>query len=72
MTYSQTGDKVSLEMTLGNYMQLLMILGFALGARQAQGDRPGFYRWLAFVNDLNTGNPNFAAYEIPKAPDTIQ
>lgn len=65
MTYSQMGDKVTLEMTLGDYTQLLMMLGFALGARDAQEDRGGFYRWLAFVNDLNTGNPNFVPYKIP-------
>lgn len=65
MSYTRYGEHVTLAMTPDEYAQLLLMLGYALGARHKEGDLGGFYRWLAFVNDLNTGNPQFTPYEIP-------
>jgi hypothetical protein len=67
VTYTQQGDKVTLEMTRENFEQLTFILGTALGnvTKQA-GTGELFWNWLRFVNELNTGNPNFTPYEIPQ------
>ena len=67
MTYNRDGEKITLAMTSDEYLQLLLILGYALGARYAEGDRDGFYKWIAFVNSLNAENPHFTPYEIPDA-----
>lgn len=79
MTYREVDDTVTLEMTRDDYEQLLHMLGFALGGafrgrddgqffRQTirQLSEPIFYRWVDFVNRLNTGNPRFQPYEIPE------
>jgi hypothetical protein len=52
-------------MTRDEYDQLIVMLGFAIGAVSGSGDTAQFYRWLAFVNNLNATNPDFAPYEIP-------
>ena len=65
MTYTQTGERVTLEMTRDDYAQLTLMLGFAVGAASAQGRKDNFWRWLRFVNELNRTNPNFKPYAIP-------
>ncbi len=64
VTYKRQGDDITLEMTVGDYEQLLMILGYAIGACSERSEQE-FYLWLKFVNELNTGNPHYTPYEIP-------
>ena len=59
MTYTQEGERVTLEMTL------TLALGYAAGAAHANPDLTLFWRWIAFANRLNATNPNFTPYEIP-------
>lgn len=66
MTYTQQGDRVTLEMTRDDYERLLIMIGFACGAALRNGDRSQLYRWLEFANDMNAGNPAFLPYEIPE------
>lgn len=67
MGYSRRGEKVSLELTSDEYDQLLLILGYALGARMHDhGHDATWDRWLVFVNNLNAGNPRFVPYEVPE------
>jgi hypothetical protein len=47
------------------YDRLIVMLGFAIGAVSREGDPARFYRWIAFVNDLNATNRDFTPYEIP-------
>lgn len=65
MTYTQQGERVTLEMTRDDYDRLTLMLGFAVGAVMRTGDMRMFYTWLRFTNELNNGNPNFTPYKIP-------
>ena len=64
VTYKREGDDITLEMTAADFGQLLLIVGYAIGACSGRAE-PMFYPWLRFVNELNTGNPHFTPYEIP-------
>jgi hypothetical protein len=61
--YTRTGDTITLEMSAEDYERLLILLGTALAGCHKDG--PSFWRWVDFVNRLNTGNPGFQPYEIP-------
>lgn len=65
MTYSQNGENITLAMTSEEYMQLLHMLGVAIGAIHKGGDDRLFYTSLAFINRLNAGNSGFIPYKIP-------
>jgi hypothetical protein len=67
MTYTHVGDKVTLEMTYGNYAELLLILGYATGAANHQGNIAGFWSFVEFANKLNRTNPDFKQYEMPSS-----
>ena len=67
MKYSEQGDRVTLEMLREEFETLLMIAGTGIGAA-SKGNRALFWRWLDFINQLNTGNPHFTPYEIPQEP----
>ncbi len=66
MKHTRNGNRVTLEMTVGQWESLLMLTGMALGGIYDPADKEKFYGWLQFVNDLNTGNPNFTPYQIPE------
>ena len=65
MTYTQEGERVTLEMTRDDFDTLILALGYAAGAAHANPDLTLFWRWIAFANRLNATNPNFTPYEIP-------
>jgi hypothetical protein len=65
MTYSEKGERVTLEMTQHDYEMLVMILGFATGKLEPQ-QTATFWLWIQFVNELNRTNPHFSQYEIPE------
>jgi hypothetical protein len=69
MKYSREDDHVTLEMSLKDYERLLMIFGMTLGYLKVY-DEPAFWHCLQFVNEMNTGNPQFTQYEIPE--DKVQ
>jgi hypothetical protein len=67
MTYAENGDKVTLEMTRGDYGELIMLLGYKLGAvLGAPHGQTEFWGFLDFVNRLNATNPHFTQYQIPE------
>ena len=63
MKYTEKGDTVTLEMTRGEYENLLLAMGIAAGSAS---DKKAFWRWIEFANRLNAGNQNFIPYEIPE------
>jgi hypothetical protein len=65
MTFTREDDKVTLEMTVDQWENLLLLTGIALGAIQRSGNPKLFYTWLKFINALNRTNPAFTPYEIP-------
>jgi hypothetical protein len=67
MTYEHDAkkDQVRLEMTTGEYEQLLLVLGMAIGATETAELRRTLFR---FVNELNRTNPNVKPYETGGVP----
>lgn len=61
MTFSEKGDTVTLTMTQSDYLQLLLILGYATGSAK---DPTTFRSFLRFTNELNRTNPRFTPYEL--------
>ena len=66
MTYTESGDTVTLTMTRDDHDQLMMLLGYALGAIQGNHSARSFYRALDFINRLNATHPRYTPYEIPE------
>ena len=65
MSYTEDGDHVYLEMSHEDFADLRLMLGYAAGA--AHKESAGmFWRWIAFANRVNEGNPRFTPYEIPE------
>ncbi len=56
--YSESDDQVTLRMSKDDYLQLLVMMGYATG--KSTPERVN--RWLKLVNRLNQGNPNFTPY----------
>lgn len=63
MSYTEDGDHVYLEMTGEDFDDLLLMLGYAIGANP---EKRWQYRWLALANRMNEGNPRYTPYEIPE------
>jgi hypothetical protein len=63
MKFTENGDTVTLEMSRADYGNLLIAMGIAAGSAT---DKKAFWRWMRFVNELNTGNPQFTPYLIPE------
>ena len=62
MSYSEENGQVVLRMSREDYDWLLMALGMATGlaARDSRDVTP----WVAVVNRLNSGNPNYTPYQV--------
>lgn len=56
------GDRVLIDISKDEYLELLLMLGYAIGA----ASRPFQKSWLRLVNSINEGNPQFTPYEIPE------
>jgi hypothetical protein len=70
MSYSQDGDRVTLELSRDDYDYLLVLLGMALPAIKTSLGREAFIAAIALLNRLNEGNPGFDPYQIPESiPD---
>jgi hypothetical protein len=66
MTYTEDGDRVTLEMNRADFERLLIMLSYAVGAALRAGARPMFWRWLGWINELNRTNPRFTPFEVPE------
>ena len=65
MTLTRNRDKIALDMSVQDFRELLLLVGYAAGAASAKGERATAYRWIKFANELNATNPGFQPYEIP-------
>jgi hypothetical protein len=63
MTYREDGPRITLEMSIEEWEELVIMTGFAAGASR---DRDMFWRWIDFANRLNATNARFKPYELPK------
>jgi len=54
-----------IEFSQHDYETLLLILGYAAGALQNQGQHGLFYRVIELSNHINRDNPNWTQYELP-------
>jgi hypothetical protein len=66
MTYTERGDRITIEMTAADFDELLLVLGYAAGAASKDGQQAFFWRCLRLANNLNQGNANFMPYQIPE------
>lgn len=67
MSYSEQDGQVVLTMSREDYEVLLMALGSYTALHLA---RPwDLERVLAFVNRLNSGNPNYTPYQVEEKRD---
>jgi hypothetical protein len=62
VSYREENGQVILTMSREDYDYLLIALGIATGHAMKQGGRPD--KCLAFVNRLNSGNPNYTPYQV--------
>jgi hypothetical protein len=69
VTYTQHGERVTLEITRDMYDQLLRLIGAGMatmaGDLLTHASKAELYRLLEFTNELNNGNPNYTPYSIP-------
>lgn len=70
MTYTKNGDKVTLEMTADDYNALLIMLGYAAGSAEKDGEHGRRREMQRFFNEMNRTNPNFTPYEVPPKEPT--
>lgn len=67
MSHTKQGDRVTLEMSRDEYNQLLLCIGYALGAAVERQDKMVFNMWLKIANRVNEGSNEFIPYgEIPE------
>ena len=57
---------IALRITQDEFLQLLMVLGYAMRAASGEKDEPMFAMSIRVANRLNAGNPEFIPYEIPE------
>ena len=63
--WKQDNDgSVVLTMTQDDWAQLLLTIGYAIGATGQNGNSRLHGRMLALVNRLNIGNPHFTPYKV--------
>lgn len=62
MSYQEKNGQVILTMSQEDYDSLLLALGIATAHAMKHGGNPN--RWLALVNRLNSGNPNYTPYQV--------
>jgi len=67
ITYQRQNDEIILQMSIGDWERLLMLMGYAAGAAKAAGEEKLFWEWIQLANEMNLTNPAFTPYEIPEA-----
>ena len=58
MSWKCEGDRVRIEMPVGDWQWLLLIMGFAI-ASASKANEPLGRAFARVVNRINDGNPNF-------------
>jgi len=66
MKLTENGDNVTLEMSRGDWDNLLVAVGIAAGVSSHDADKTAFWNWIDFANRLNATNPRFRQYEVPE------
>lgn len=66
MSYSEQDGQVVLTMSREDYEWLLLMLGALTGYSMHGESMFSLSGLLAFVNRLNSGNPNFTPYQVEK------
>jgi hypothetical protein len=62
--YSRDGDVVTLRMTLDDYQNLLVAIGYGHGAMMARGEADALTLGLSLADRINAGNPEYEAYNV--------
>lgn len=57
MKLTEKGDTVTLEITRGDWQNLLAAVGIAAGLAAQDTDKEMFRHWIDFANRLNAANP---------------
>jgi hypothetical protein len=65
MSYSESGDRVRIELSREQFYRLLLALASSTGEARLRGDTVRFRRLLRLANAVNEGNPAWKPYEIP-------
>jgi hypothetical protein len=64
--YTETSDgKVLLTLSHGDYSELLLALGYALGSAVKINEKPMAKSFLRLANTINDGNPDWQPYYVP-------
>lgn len=69
--YSRDGNVVTLKMTVQDWQQMLIVLGYGVAANSTRGDFDQD-RLLALVNRLHAGNPDFRPYAVRDVTDPLK
>ena len=64
VSYSEKDGQVWLSMSLEDWQNLLLTLGYAMGAMAANNDMNSRNSLLQLVNRLNQGNPHYTPYQV--------
>lgn len=67
MSYKREGDRVTIEISVEQYLSLMLVLGSATGALQRRAGWLGAVdprAVLRLANAINEGNPNHRPYEV--------
>lgn len=68
-TRDAANKTVNITLSDADYDLLLMLVGFGTGAAFQRKDIPLANGFLALVNRMNEGNPDFRPYDIPQSPE---
>jgi alpha-L-fucosidase len=66
MKLTEKGDTVTLEMTRGDWENLLRAVGIAAGVSSHDPDKTVFWHWIDFANRLNADIPGFVPHAVPE------
>jgi hypothetical protein len=59
-------DNITFTITGNEYMQLLLMMGYATGAASREEDQPLLRSFLRLANSINKDNPKWIPYEVPE------
>jgi hypothetical protein len=66
MTLTEKGDTVTLEMSRGDWHNLLRAVGIAVAVSSDDPDKTVCWHWIHFANELKATNPRFTQYKVPE------
>lgn len=71
MSWSKSGDEITIKLTQDEYGTLLLALGASVGAMHGKDDKL-FNAFLKLTNSINEGNPQYRPYEVREEPDAAR